>query len=260
MSLPECDSQGTLIPFIVVVFVNSLDLCRGGWHFGRQVSRASVVPVFSLAPKGEPAPNLQPHIRIRELHGHAKKVPIFLRVFPVVSFTCVVCGVCGLSAMAKNRYVRNLQDSDTMESHQVRKASGASTAARSRASSLSAQAVGDEGVAEMAGEDEGAERDPPSSLLVPGTDDHIKSEQYVTMELSGVDLGALALKSERGGAVLCAFSLLPHENKLSVLHFTLQRCGEYTGPIKSKDELVFQVPLPFSSHFLTSHPPPTTRP
>lgn len=129
-----------------------------------------------------------------------------------------------------------------METHQVRKASGASTATRSRTSSLSAQ----EGVVEMAGEDEETSPSYCSTLLVPGTDDHIRSEQYITVELSEVDLGALSVKSGKEGAVLCAFSLLPHENKLSVLHFSVQRCGSYDGLIKSKDELIFQVTIAYT--------------
>eukprot|EP00057_Strongylocentrotus_purpuratus_P021891 XP_011676365.1 PREDICTED: pre-rRNA-processing protein TSR1 homolog [Strongylocentrotus purpuratus] len=40
---------------------------------------------------------------------------------------------------------------------------------------------------------------------------------------------------------LVVFGLLHHEQKMSVLHFTLKRHPDFTEPIKSKDRLVFQV-------------------
>lgn len=63
----------------------------------------------------------------------------------------------------------------------------------------------------------------------------------MTIELSGVDTQALRAKMSQQPCMVSAFSLLQHENKLSVLHFSLQRCGEYDGPIRCKDELIFQV-------------------
>jgi pre-rRNA-processing protein TSR1 len=146
------------------------------------------------------------------------------------------------SAVAKNKYIRHLQDADEV-SHMGSRAAGASTLAssRSRASSL----THNEDNSDMANDDVdamGAQYDlRGASLLVPGTSDHIRSGQYVTIELSEVDLSALAAKMTADNALLCAFSLLQHENKLSVLHFSVQRCGDYDGPIRAKDELIFQV-------------------
>ena len=40
---------------------------------------------------------------------------------------------------------------------------------------------------------------------------------------------------------LSLFGLLRHENKASVLHFTIQRTANYTEPIKSKDRMIMQV-------------------
>lgn len=43
------------------------------------------------------------------------------------------------------------------------------------------------------------------------------------------------------GRALSLLSLLRHENKASVLHFTIQRTQNYTEPIKSKDRVIMQV-------------------
>ena len=43
------------------------------------------------------------------------------------------------------------------------------------------------------------------------------------------------------GHTCCVYSLHEYENKLSVLHFKIQRVEEYLEPIKSKDELIFEV-------------------
>ena len=57
-------------------------------------------------------------------------------------------------------------------------------------------------------------------------------------------LNETVVKRYQEGKLFTFFSLLPHENKLSVLNFTIQRNeGIYDEPIKSKEELIFMVCL-----------------
>ena len=65
---------------------------------------------------------------------------------------------------------------------------------------------------------------------------YLLGDSYVEITLTGV-------RTERDLSVLpCAVAvgLLEHENKMSVLHFTLKRTGNYTELIKSKEPLLFQ--------------------
>lgn len=59
------------------------------------------------------------------------------------------------------------------------------------------------------------------------------------MVVRGVSLRAVQ-RMQAGRSFAC-FGLLPHENKLSVLNFNIQRVGRYEEPIKGKEELVFVV-------------------
>ncbi len=54
-------------------------------------------------------------------------------------------------------------------------------------------------------------------------------------------LQQLIARRSENEAVTVLVSLLPNENKVSVLHFALQRSQAYTEPIKAKDTLLFQV-------------------
>jgi len=80
--------------------------------------------------------------------------------------------------------------------------------------------------------------------LVPGTDDVITSGQYVTMDieftLPHTD-GISTIKKIKDSKILILFSLLKHENKLSVMHCQVQRNEADKTIIKSKEELYFQI-------------------
>ncbi len=54
-------------------------------------------------------------------------------------------------------------------------------------------------------------------------------------------LQAIKGSYSKRGQICHFFSLLRHENKLSVLNFNIQRTDNYLEPIKSRDELFFQV-------------------
>lgn len=77
--------------------------------------------------------------------------------------------------------------------------------------------------------------------------DYIHSNQYVviTIDVDESQLSTIQQSFQNKGSLLTMFSLLQHENKLSVLHFTIQRTDNYQDVIKSKDELLFQVYMYF---------------
>ena len=72
--------------------------------------------------------------------------------------------------------------------------------------------------------------------------------QYVTMEIEFTAEGVQsALQKIESVGYLALFSLLKHENKLSIMHCNVQRneiAGD-TSIIKSKEELYFQVHIIF---------------
>jgi pre-rRNA-processing protein TSR1 len=81
------------------------------------------------------------------------------------------------------------------------------------------------------------------SCLVDGTSSFIKSGSYV--ELIIRECPSDVCSKVQMGQHISIYGLHPHENKLSVLHFNIQRCkseGEMCEDdvIKSKDELIFQ--------------------
>jgi pre-rRNA-processing protein TSR1 len=65
----------------------------------------------------------------------------------------------------------------------------------------------------------------------------VLGDKYVEIVLSGVPAANLDLKRL---PCVVAVGLMEHENKMSVLHFTIRRTGLYADPIKSKESLVFQ--------------------
>jgi pre-rRNA-processing protein TSR1 len=74
------------------------------------------------------------------------------------------------------------------------------------------------------------------------SEDYLSSGQLIrlTIEISKED--AVVIEDFYKAHCCCfLFSLLRHENKLSVLHFNIQRCEGYDEPIKAKDELLFHV-------------------
>lgn len=90
-------------------------------------------------------------------------------------------------------------------------------------------------------------------ISLPGTNgDYISTGHYVTIEISNLSLSAVhqKLHEMESSGYLCLFSLLQHEFKLSVLHFTVQRSGDVERVIKSKDQLIFEV---YSYSLLSSH-------
>ncbi|XP_061072091.1 pre-rRNA-processing protein TSR1 homolog [Conger conger] len=61
---------------------------------------------------------------------------------------------------------------------------------------------------------------------------------YVTLHI--VDVPPSVMESFQAGRPLVLVSLLPHEQKMSVMHMLVQRHPAITEPIKAKEELVFQ--------------------
>uniref|UniRef100_A0AAX7U6S4 Pre-rRNA-processing protein TSR1 homolog n=1 Tax=Astatotilapia calliptera TaxID=8154 RepID=A0AAX7U6S4_ASTCA len=60
---------------------------------------------------------------------------------------------------------------------------------------------------------------------------------YVTLHI--IDVPFSVMESVQSGKPLVLVSLLPHEQKMSVMHVLVQRHPSNTEPIKSKEELVF---------------------
>ena len=62
----------------------------------------------------------------------------------------------------------------------------------------------------------------------------------ITLEVSADNFPSLsAIVNSR--SVCALFSLLKHENKMSVLHFKITRTEDFGEPIKAKEDLIFQV-------------------
>jgi len=78
-----------------------------------------------------------------------------------------------------------------------------------------------------------------SSLLLQmenSESSYVRPGQYMSIVIGEVPV-SVALRAQRCGYLLL-FSLLTHENKLSVVHFNVQRCSSYMDPIKSKERLI----------------------
>lgn len=70
-----------------------------------------------------------------------------------------------------------------------------------------------------------------------GSDGYVPSGVYVTIYVKDVPLAAYHARVQAGPLIMGA--LLKHENRLSVLNFSLQRASTFTDPVKSKEALVF---------------------
>ena len=82
------------------------------------------------------------------------------------------------------------------------------------------------------------------TVSLPGTNgDYVATGHYVTLEITNLPISELQQKLEevQTSGYLCLFSLLQHEYKLSLLHFTIQRSGDTDRVIKAKDQLIFEV-------------------
>ena len=153
------------------------------------------------------------------------------------------------AALNHLKAVKSSQDSQKLESRAASVAS--SKASRSRVSSFATggSQQQEELTEEMGGMgEEGGDNSNSGSLaaassssshVVRGADDFIATGQYVSLVLSNVSPAVVEAYRVQGFTAL--FSLLPHENKLTVLHFTVERRDGYDEPIKSKEVLTFQV-------------------
>lgn len=63
--------------------------------------------------------------------------------------------------------------------------------------------------------------------------------QYIYIEIEEVPEGVLQ-RLQHYGFLVC-YSLYKHEQKMSVLNFNIQKHSAYSEPIKSKEQLLFQV-------------------
>lgn len=78
-----------------------------------------------------------------------------------------------------------------------------------------------------------------NAIFVPGTNDsYVSTGQFMYIIIK--DLSPNIIERLANDGFLSFFSLLTHENKLSVLHFSLQRTSNYNDPIKSKEDMIFQ--------------------
>ncbi|CAH1782696.1 unnamed protein product, partial [Owenia fusiformis] len=62
---------------------------------------------------------------------------------------------------------------------------------------------------------------------------------YVRLHIEGVPAEYMASRSSDSPAVV--YGLLPHEQKMSVMHFIVKRHHSYNEPIKSKERMIFHV-------------------
>uniref|UniRef100_K3W7F2 Bms1-type G domain-containing protein n=1 Tax=Globisporangium ultimum (strain ATCC 200006 / CBS 805.95 / DAOM BR144) TaxID=431595 RepID=K3W7F2_GLOUD len=70
-----------------------------------------------------------------------------------------------------------------------------------------------------------------------GSIGYVPSGVYVTIFVKDVPLQAFHARQQAGPLIMGA--LLKHENRLSVLNFSIQRAASFSEPLKSKEELVF---------------------
>ncbi|KAL4170358.1 hypothetical protein KRP22_011260 [Phytophthora ramorum] len=104
--------------------------------------------------------------------------------------------------------------------------------ARSRASSMAMEDVED--AASVASSSLASEALPDEF----GEMGYVPSGVFVTLHLKSVPVAKLQARIQAGPLVMGA--LLKHENRLSVLNFSVQRAASFAGePLKSKDELSF---------------------
>lgn len=102
------------------------------------------------------------------------------------------------------------------------------TAERTALPGLTAPATSDETEMQLGS----SQQQPTNPYLIPQHESYLRSGQFVCLVLRQVPVQALY---ERNGlAPLTMFSLLPFENKLSVLHASISRTSNYQEPIKSK--------------------------
>ncbi|XP_025107531.1 pre-rRNA-processing protein TSR1 homolog [Pomacea canaliculata] len=69
--------------------------------------------------------------------------------------------------------------------------------------------------------------------------DAVQPGQYITIHISNVPRTFMESHSPNTPVVL--FGMLPHEQKMTVMHFVIKRPLDFTDPVRSKEELVFQV-------------------
>jgi pre-rRNA-processing protein TSR1 len=74
-------------------------------------------------------------------------------------------------------------------------------------------------------------------LLVPNTDEFIAAGRFVEIVLRRVP--QTFIHAFQRQVPVSLFSILPHEEKMSIVHYNIQRCPEYQGTIRSKDPLIF---------------------
>jgi len=74
-------------------------------------------------------------------------------------------------------------------------------------------------------------------LLLPNTDRFISSGYYVEIVIKSISKDDSKIINDT--FPLYIFSMLPHENKVSVIHYNIQRNTNSQEVIKSKDELIF---------------------
>jgi pre-rRNA-processing protein TSR1 len=87
-------------------------------------------------------------------------------------------------------------------------------------------------------EEQDQEKEKKSSLL-KGV---VAAGTYVTLEIVAVSAAAWAQiqqQQQQRQRPLSVFSLLRYENKVSVLHFNIQKHPSFTAPLKSKERLLF---------------------
>ncbi|KAG7401871.1 ribosome biogenesis protein tsr1 [Phytophthora boehmeriae] len=136
-------------------------------------------------------------------------------------------------AMVQRLALARGKDAERAMKDQLRRKSKAQQhASRSRASSMAMEDVEDS--ASTASSSLASEALPDEF----GEMGYVPSGVFVTLHLKSVPVAKLQARIQAGPLIMGA--LLKHENRLSVLNFSLQRASSFTGePLKSKEELSF---------------------
>ena len=135
--------------------------------------------------------------------------------------------------MAQRKAVHDIETVERMFNHEILNGNSklSSVSVRSRASSFAALSTNSD-------EMEIVEQQNP--LLVSGSSTHVKSGIFVEIEIRSVLTTVAHTLATSLSLQKSLFSLLPNENKLSVLHMNVQLL-EGKSAIRGKEPLLFQV-------------------
>jgi len=173
-------------------------------------------------------------------HRHEALPPQYARIHAFQDFRQVQKAV--LDEMAEAEKVQNRGILEGARTTKTKK--------RGRSKSTASSAVDDDAMLEAADDSAAADK---AAIELDDGEAFVPVGTYVALEVvdipeAAIEAAVAAANGLRGtGVPLCISSLLPHENRLSVVHFTVQRTVQDTNrgvvhssvPIASKDTLRF---------------------